>query len=248
MEPDYSPAVALSFIILLFGLLFLVLTGYRLALKNSGLDTTERRRKVRMLMLPLLFWLLVLAKVSGMKFFHDWTAMPPRLMIAVLPPLLFAILLMRSGKVTRLLENIPHQWLIFIQSFRILMELILWKLFMEQLIPVQMTFEGSNFDIFSGILALPVAYLALRKKASLNLIMAYNIIGLLLLANILVIAILSAPLPVRMFMNEPSNTIVAYFPFVWLPGFVVPVAYTMHFLSLKKCIAEKRRLGKFAEN
>jgi hypothetical protein len=41
-------------------------------------------------------------------------------------------------------------------------------------------------------------------------------------------------------MNEPANTVIAYFPFVWLPGFVVPVAYTLHLLSIKKCLLEKR--------
>ena len=58
--------------------------------------------------------------------------------------------------------------------------------------------------------------------------------GLLLLGNIAAIAVLSTPLPFRFFMNEPANTIVFNFPFVWLPVFVVPFAALLHVLSIKK--------------
>jgi hypothetical protein len=42
------------------------------------------------------------------------------------------------------------------------------------------------------------------------------------------------PTPFRVFMNEPSNTIVAKFPIVWLPALLVPLAYGLHFLSLRQ--------------
>ena len=166
--------------------------------------------------------------------------MPPRLMLAVLPPLIFAIVIFSSNKINYLVKLVPQHWLIFIQSFRIVMELILLMLFLENVIPKQMTFEGRNFDILVGLTAILTGYFVYRKKISNNFIIAWNIFGLALLANIVVIAILSTPLPFRVFMNEPANTIIAYFPFVWLPGFVVPVAYTMHLLSIKKCLIESK--------
>ncbi|MGH6629559.1 MAG: hypothetical protein ACREB3_07485, partial [Burkholderiales bacterium] len=43
---------------------------------------------------------------------------------------------------------------------------------------------------------------------------AFNLIGLALLINIVTIAILSAPTPLRQFWNEPANTFVAYAPYV----------------------------------
>jgi hypothetical protein len=68
---------------------------------------------------------------------------------------------------------------------------------------------------------------------------AWNVIGLLLVANIVIISILSAPTPFRVFMNEPANTFIAYLPFVWLPSFIVPVAYWMHILSIKQLLSSK---------
>ena len=193
---------------------------------------------MRVLIVPGIFWLAFLAKISGMNFFHDWSGLPPRLMIAVLPPLIFAFALMISKKINGFIILVPQHWLIVIQSFRIVMEIILLMLFLEKIIPEQMTFEGKNFDVLVGITAPFIAYLAYRKKISKRFIIGWNIFGLILLANIVVIALLSTPVPFRVFMNEPANTVVAFFPFVWLPGFVVPVAYMMHFLSIKKCLLE----------
>jgi len=72
-----------------------------------------------------------------------------------------------------------------------------------------------------------------------KVMIAYNFIGLALLLNIVTIAVLSVPSPFRVFMNEPANTIVTYFPIVLLPAFLVPLAYTLHFLSLKKLLSKQ---------
>jgi hypothetical protein len=69
----------------------------------------------------------------------------------------------------------------------------------------------------------------------------YNFVSLALLVNIVATAILSTPYPFRVFMNEPANTIVAYFPFVLLPSFLVPIAYFMHFISLRQLLVVKKK-------
>ena len=240
MQPIVPDYIASVFVILSFMLLIIILYGFKKALIKSGVEEAKRKRKIRRLAMLLLLWLLFLVKISDMQFFHDWLAMPPRILIAVLPPLVGVLALIFSNKLNAIVSAIPQHSLILIQSFRIVMEIILLILFLEYIIPVQMTFEGRNFDILAGITALPVAYLVFKNKVSRNFIIGWNIFGLLLLANIVVVALLSTPIPFRYFMNEPANTVIAYFPFVWLPGFVVPVAYTMHFLSLKKCFSERK--------
>jgi hypothetical protein len=63
---------------------------------------------------------------------------------------------------------------------------------------------------------------------------------LLLLLNILVIAVLSMPSPFRYFLNEPSNVIVAQFPYILLPGVLVPLAYSLHIFSLRQLLTRKQ--------
>jgi hypothetical protein len=54
------------------------------------------------------------------------------------------------------------------------------------------------------------------------------------LFNIVLTAILSAPLPIQQLAFEQPNIAVMYFPFVYLPGFIVPIVLFSHLVSLKK--------------
>lgn len=119
--------------------------------------------------------------------------------------------------------------------------LLLWFALLAGKLPVQMSFEGGNIDVLTGILALPAAYiLAARKSYSFGAGIAFNITGLLLLLNILIIAALSMPTPIRYFMNEPSNEIVSQFPYILLPGILVPIAYGLNILSLRQIYLIKK--------
>jgi hypothetical protein len=81
--------------------------------------------------------------------------------------------------------------------------------------------------------------LRVKKHGSKKLAIAFNFLGVLLLLNILVIAVLSMPSPFRYFMNEPANTLVAQFPYILLPGVLVPIAYGLHILSLRQLLTKK---------
>lgn len=101
-----------------------------------------------------------------------------------------------------------------------------------------MTFEGLNFDILVGLTAPLAGYYFFSGNTSLRWGIIWNLAGLGLLSTIVVISILSAPVPIRVFWNEPANTVVAYLPFIWLPGFVVPVALALHVFSLQQLRAK----------
>ena len=104
-----------------------------------------------------------------------------------------------------------------------------------------MTFEGRNLDVLSGLTALPVAWLASRKRLSHFWLVVWNLACLGLLINIVATALLSMPTPLRFFMNEPGSVIVTHFPVVWLPALLVPMAYGLQFLSLRQVLVGKKR-------
>ena len=60
--------------------------------------------------------------------------------------------------------------------------------------------------------------------------------------NIVVIAVLSMPTPIRYFMNEPANVIVGQFPFILLPGVLVPIAYAMNIFSLRQLLLSEKTI------
>src|SRR5260370_35876249 len=92
----------------------------------------------------LIAWVALLGLLSIRVFFSDFCALPPRLIFALLPPLAVVLFFVRSGAGKKLLAQIQPQWLIYWQSFRILVEIVLWLLVRDGLVPVQLSFEGRN--------------------------------------------------------------------------------------------------------
>ncbi|MBP6586382.1 MAG: hypothetical protein KA215_12035 [Flavobacterium sp.] len=112
----------------------------------------------------------------------------------------------------------------------------MYKLFLQKQVPILMTFKGWNFDILMGISAVFILlYLLLTKrKLSRAFILIWNLLGLLLLANIVIIGILSAPLPIQQLAFDQPNIAVLQFPFIFLPALLVPLVFLSHILTIKK--------------
>lgn len=220
-------------------LLIIAFVFYSLKHALSTMNTPAGKKKKYYIVTAVIItgWLITSALIAFNGTLFDFTSTPPKLMLIVLPPVLAISYLSSSTRVNALIREIPSSWLVYIQSFRIPVELFLWMLFARNIIPVQMTFEGLNYDILIGFSAPLVAYYSLSQNKWPRIVaVLWNFAGLLLVTNIFLVAFLSTPGPMRQFFNEPPNTIVAYFPFVWLPAFIVPFAYLMHILSIKQIV------------
>ncbi len=181
-------------------------------------------------------WLGILIAYSQTSLIQNYTMIPPPVLFVILPPILFVLIIANRKRTAVFYQSLSTFIPVLIQSFRIIIELILWGLYVKGFLPKQMTFEGLNFDVIVGVSAIPVAYLIKKNKLSPNAVIAWNIMGILFLLNIVVIAFLSAPTSFRVFMNEPANTIITHFPFIWLPGFIVPFAFLMHVISIRQIL------------
>lgn len=228
------------FVLLVIGLLFSIFRSLYQVLLRSAINVTRLKSTCIIVLVAIIAWLVLLTVITQTGFLQNFMAMPPHLLIVILPALITVFILSFSKKILLLLKHISLKSLIYIQTFRILMEFILWLLYKDNIIPVQMTFEGYNYDILVGISAFIVAHyygIGIDLFNRKWFLISWNLAGIALLMNIVIIAILSTPSPLRQFMNEPANTVIAYFPFVWLPGFVVPFALMMHLFALRKLFA-----------
>jgi hypothetical protein len=212
---------------------------------------TERRRGAKyeragIAALAVVAWLTVtgVGADAGVLRFE---ARPPGLMI--LMPLMLATLvwLSRSALGGRLAAGIPLAVLVGWQGFRLPLEMLMHRAYQEGLMPVQMSYDGLNFDIVSGATALMVAGLIAAGRAPRWLVRLWNLLGFALLLNIIGIALLSAPIPIRVFHNDPPNTWVTRFPFVWLPTVMVATALLGHLLLFRRLAMERRPASGLSE-
>jgi hypothetical protein len=193
----------------------------------------ELTRRSKQLGSALSLWLVVTGVLGYTAKLHDFSLRPPRIMLLVG----FAFVGVYFGSyfsaAAKLIETPGLAWLIGLQVFRVAVEIFLFLGNRAGFVPVQMTFEGRNWDVLTGLTALPMAWLVKKNKAPKWLIYAWNTMGLALLLNVMTVAAVSLPTPLRHFRNEPANTFVAYFPYIWLPAYLVQVAWLGHLLIFR---------------
>ncbi|MBL4624925.1 MAG: hypothetical protein JKY42_07285 [Flavobacteriales bacterium] len=120
---------------------------------------------------------------------------------------------------------------------RIPVERVLWWLFLNSTIPEILTFEGRNFDILAGIMAPIIAYFGFVKGSISNkFLLVWNVLSLMLLLNIVLNAMFSFPTVFQQFAFDQPNLGILYFPFFWLPSFIVPVVFFTHFVSIRQLL------------
>ncbi len=192
------------------------------------------------------FWMIFQAVLALGGFYQETKSVPPRLILfAILPALLFMTAYFVFFRST-FIERLPLKQLTILHVVRIPVEIVLLWLFQAGMIPQMMTFEGRNFDILSGALAVIVFlfafYYVKRNVVRRWLLIVYNLVGLILLSNVVIIAAMSVPSTIQRLNFDQPAIAVLYFPYIWLPSIIVPIVLLAHLSSLWK-LAKKPKLA-----
>lgn len=186
----------------------------------------------------LTLWLAVTGLLAYNGFFNETAGTPPKFILAIAPAFFFIIALLVSKKGHDFINKLDFRKLTFLHIVRVPVELILYWLAVNKAIPDLMTFEGRNFDIISGITA-PVIYFVCFKGTKVinhQLLLAWNFICLGFLLHVVINAILSAPFSFQQFAFDQPNIAVLYFPFVWLPSFIVMLVLLSHLVAIRQLL------------
>jgi hypothetical protein len=172
------------------------------------------------------------------------TAMRPPGTAFLLVPVLFFLFLfiVRFSANARIILAFPLWIILGAQCFRVGVELFLHQLWIGGLVPKMLTFEGANVDIYIGASAPVIAWLSTRGRLGLKLALAWNVLGLLALTNVVTRAVLTSPGPFNVIHAEVPNRMFGTFPFMFIPGFFVPLAVTLHVLAIR-AIRSRLRTG-----
>ncbi|OEK00723.1 hypothetical protein BFP97_04010 [Roseivirga sp. 4D4] len=165
----------------------------------------------------------------------DSLSMPPRAPIFIIIPAFIIVFITTSRKGFRsVLHNTPKHVAVLIQSFRIIVETLIYGAFVEGFFPQRVTFEGLNYDILMGILALPVGFLIYKGLIKRQIILAYNILGLVVL-SLTGYAFISS-FYFSDFIGVGGEIALVQVPFILLPGVLLPFAIFYHVVSIRQCL------------
>jgi hypothetical protein len=86
-------------------------------------------------------------------------------------------------------------------------------------------------DILVGAAAFPVAS-RLDSPGGVRRAIGFNLFGLADLIVAVALGIMTSPGPAQVFPSVPTSELVTHFPLALVPGFLVPMAFMLHIVSL----------------
>ena len=178
-------------------------------------------------------WLVYAGLLGWFGVIRDPAVRPPGPALLVGPAVLFVAFVARSAWAGRIAAGVPVALLVGAQVYRVGVEFTFHELWHAGLAPRMLTFEGANIDIAIGITAPIVAVLYSMRRIGRRTVLAWNAVGLIVLANVVVRSALTAPGPLNLIHAEIPNLALGTSPFNFIPGFFAPLAIVLHVLAIR---------------
>jgi hypothetical protein len=189
-------------------------------------------------------WMLIQLILGLTHFYSIVFTTPPRFIFLIVPPLIFTIYLFLTIKGKAFIDTFDLKYLTIIHTVRIVVEIVLYFLFIAKTIPQLMTFEGRNFDILAGFTAPLLYYFCfIKSNSSKKILLFWNIACIVLLLNIVILAIFSSETPFQKFAFDQPNIAIAHFPYNWLASVIVPLVLFSHLASIRLLLKHNTTLN-----
>jgi hypothetical protein len=177
---------------------------------------------------------VVIQSILGLRGFYTVAGGPPRILLLAMPPMLGMLILFSNKAGRRFIDALDLRTLTLLHGARILVEGVLYTLFLYKVVPRQLTFEGGNWDILSGLSAPVIYYFAFNGNTMRRwLLLGWNLVCLGLLLNVVVRAVLLIVGAQPGDSPDGSKIAIQYFPYMLLPGFIVPLVLFAHLAALR---------------
>ena len=237
--PDGTPVLQAAFYILAAVIVVAAIVLLGRAALASGDSIIDARALQRRFTIWSAAWISVVSAASyaGLLLPRRGPPLPFALMVAGV--ILCGILLARSRFGDRFARGLPLGLLVGFQAFRLPLELAMHRAYTKGVMPEQMSYSGRNFDIVTGITALLLGIALMSTRVPRAVIQVWNVLGLVLLVNIVTVAIMSAPM-FAYFGPDRLNVFVMKMPYTLLPAVMVLAAWAGH-LIIFRALAQPSR-------
>jgi hypothetical protein len=175
-------------------------------------------------------WALTVSLLSrrGFYFPPNEKSPPPIGIHLVIVLVGLGIVLAFSPNLRSLLTNQKH--LIWLNVWR-LVGLVFLGLMAAGQMPALWALPAGIGDVIVGMTAPWVAN-QLDKPAGKRIAIVFNLFGLADLVVAVGLGIMTSPGPLRVFHTTPTSEFATHFPLALVPGFLVPLAFALHIVSL----------------
>ncbi|HEX5668820.1 MAG TPA: hypothetical protein VFX73_08465 [Chitinophagaceae bacterium] len=215
----------------------LVILMLVLLVKNKQKDPGKTITRYFMIMGIWIAYIIGLT-VSGVLNDFD---LPPRVpLLIIIPSIIFSIYITGRTSFRDILQLTPIHYPIFMQGFRILVELLIFTAWSEGYFPKRVTFEGLNYDILVGATAPVMGWLLMKNKLGLNAALIWNIAAMMIL-SVTGYAFISAYF-FPGFAEGIDKTHFIKFPFILLPSVLLSIAIFLHIFSIRQILMKKKEL------
>lgn len=210
MTPDLPLYISISFLLITAYIIFAFV-------KSNNLKKTT---------LPIIIgWSLLICTLAYNGVYHytegdTYSTFP----LVMAPPAFFIVYLIRN----KFYQNRDIRWSTAVHIVRFPVELLLFELAIRELLPMEMTFKGWNFDIIPGITSILLLLWLKYGNVNKKLLLGWNVLGLIFIFFILTNGFLSQELLHKNFGYTVPNTAITYFPTILLGGVIVPIVIYAH--------------------
>ena len=179
-----------------------------------------------------LVWLLYIIIMVKMGWVSGFNLPPKGPLFIVFPAILIAIGVNQTKVLQRARLYTPWYLPVILQSFRVLVELLIYGGFINGVLPQRATFEGLNYDILVGLSAIVMGVLIKTSILKRWAILTWNFVAMMILS-----VTAYSFIHTYYFTDYVSNGGSAEFlnlPYILLPGVLLPIAVFFHIFSIQQ--------------
>jgi hypothetical protein len=189
----------------------------------------DAARRIRLAAWLGVWFVLVVILAATRALHYEHGLGTPAIGIAVvLPVVILCVAVVRTEALREALSRVSVPLLISVHTVRVL-GISFLILYANGRLPAPFAPIAGWGDILVGATAPAVAWLVSRRPtSSQSILWLWNIIGALDLIAAVFLGATSSPGPVRLFFGEPSAAIMTTLPWLLIPGFLVPLLFSIH--------------------
>lgn len=239
LVPSYlTPYVLTGCIVSIATLLF----GLRRALRRAAWPQKERNQAFWSLSAILVGWFIFAALTSLAGWYGGVGRKVPTIQYGLFIPILVGVLLFwKWPLLRRTFGLVPNEWLVGIQFYRAL-GVIFLVLYAGGRLPGLFALPAGIGDVSVGLLAplVAVAY-ARSSPGAARRVRRWNVLGIADLVIAVTMGFLTSPSPLQIASFDRPSALIAIFPLVLIPVYMVPLSILLHFASLRQLRKPEKR-------